>query len=94
MKKCKFQSSLRRRPQLNDDGVNKLFFKLADLLESHFKKATGLSTLNIDKICLSAEEYVIIPADRQNYLAEIVSTVHKYKSAPRFSLKKPRSSED
>lgn len=69
---------LTQASQFNDGGVNKLFFALADLLE---KRQAG--RWNVDAKfkanILSAEEHGIIPADRQNYLAEIVSTVHKYK---------------
>lgn len=69
---------LTQASQFNDGGVNKLFFKLADLLESHQKGLWAVDPQYKSNI-LSAEEHVIIPADRQNYLAEIVSTVHKYK---------------
>ncbi|MBX2986356.1 MAG: cobalamin-dependent protein [Bdellovibrionaceae bacterium] len=68
---------LTQASQFNDGGVNKLFFKLSEMLEA---KAPGFA-LNekIRRTMLSAEENVIIPADRQNYLAEIVATVHRYK---------------
>lgn len=69
---------LTQASQFNDGGVNKLFFKMADLLESHQKGLWGIDAKYKANI-LSAEEHVIIPADRQNYLAEIVTTVHKYK---------------
>lgn len=69
---------LTQASQFNDGGVNKLFFKLADVLDS---KQSGRWAVNpqFKSNILSAEEHVIIPADRQNYLAEIVSTLHKYK---------------
>lgn len=69
---------LTQASQFNDGGVNKLFFKLADVLDS---KQSGRWAVNpqFKNNILSAEEHVIIPADRQNYLAEIVSTLHKYK---------------
>jgi len=68
---------LTQASQFNDGGVNQLFFAIADKLyslnslpevPSHYRETV-----------LSADEHVIIPADRQNYLAEIVSTVRKYK---------------
>ena len=69
---------LTQASQFNDGGVNQLFFSLAD-------KLTELGSLpaineSYRKNVLSADEHVIIPAERQNYLAEIVSTVRKYKS--------------
>ncbi|MFV8259273.1 fused isobutyryl-CoA mutase/GTPase IcmF [Bdellovibrio bacteriovorus] len=69
---------LTQASQFNDGGVNKLFFRLADILES---KQPGKWVVNAQykNNILSAEEHVIIPADRQNYLAEITSTIHKYK---------------
>ncbi len=69
---------LTQASQFNDGGVNKLFFKLADLLESRQNGAWTVEAKYKANI-LSAEEHAIIPADRQNYLAEIVSTIHKYK---------------
>jgi methylmalonyl-CoA mutase len=70
---------LTQASQFNDGGVNKLFFKLAELLEKKDTKTVWQMDENFRKHVLSAEEHVIIPADRQNYLAEIVSTIHKYK---------------
>jgi methylmalonyl-CoA mutase len=69
---------LTQASQFNDGGVNQLFFSLAD-------KLTKLGSLPpIDEVykknILSADEHVIIPAERQSYLAEIVSAVRKYKS--------------
>ncbi len=70
---------LTQASQFNDGGVNKLFFSLAEALE---KKNPGQGWKISDemrKTLLSAEENIIIPPERQNYLAEIVSTVRKYK---------------
>jgi methylmalonyl-CoA mutase N-terminal domain len=69
---------LTQASQFNDGGVNKLFFKIADILEARQGAAWTIDPAYKANI-LSAEEHVVIPADRQNYLAEIVSTVHKYK---------------
>ncbi len=70
---------LTQASQFNDGGVNKLFFKITELLQ----EKTGSPTWAVDpefrQHILSAEEHTIIPADRQNYLAEIVGVVHKYK---------------
>ncbi|HRO67923.1 MAG TPA: cobalamin-dependent protein, partial [Pseudobdellovibrionaceae bacterium] len=59
---------LTQASQFNDGGVNKLFFKLSDLLD---EKVGGFA-LNADlrSKMLSAEENTIIPPDRQGYLAE------------------------
>ncbi|MFP5519289.1 MAG: fused isobutyryl-CoA mutase/GTPase IcmF [Bdellovibrionia bacterium] len=69
---------LTQASQFNDGGVNKLFFKLVDLLEEKHSEQWALSAeykINI----LAAEENIIIPPERQNYLAEIVTTIRKYK---------------
>lgn len=69
---------LTQASQFNDGGVNRLFFRIAELLESKQGQRWAVDPAFKQNI-LSAEEQVIIPADRQNYLAEIVSTIHKYK---------------
>jgi methylmalonyl-CoA mutase len=69
---------LTQASQFNDSGVNQLFFQLADILEGKEKGHWAL-TPEFRKSVMSAEEHSIIPSDRQNYLAEIVSTVRKYK---------------
>ncbi len=68
---------LTQASQFNDGGVNRLFFALADLLAS--KESGWALAPGYRENILSAEENVIIPAERQNYLAEITSTVRKYK---------------
>ncbi|MBX3041100.1 MAG: cobalamin-dependent protein [Bdellovibrionaceae bacterium] len=68
---------LTQASQFNDGGVNKLFFKLSELLEA---KVGGFEVApSLREKMLSAEENTIIPPDRQGYLAEIVSTVRRYK---------------
>lgn len=70
---------LTQASQFNDGGVNKLFFALAEVLQS--KDANRRWTLdeNYKQRILSAEEHAIIPPERQNYLAEISTTIRKYK---------------
>lgn len=68
---------LTQASQFNDGGVNQLFFSIADKLAE--KKALPPVPQAIRDTILSADEQVIIPAERQNYLAEIVSTHRKYK---------------
>ncbi len=68
---------LTQASQFNDGGVNKLFFHLSDVLS---KKDQDFQILQARKdVVLSAEEHIVIPPERQNYLAEIVSTIRKYK---------------
>lgn len=69
---------LTQASQFNDGGVNQLFFAIADKLFE--KKSLPLVSPEFRKTVLSADEHVIIPAERQAYLAEIVSTVRGYKS--------------
>ncbi len=72
--------------QFNDGGLNKLFFELMRQLDDKTKQFP-LSE-EYKKSILSAEEHVIIPTDRQNYLAEIVSLVRKYKETTRRNAEK------
>lgn len=74
---------LTQASQFNDGGVNKLFFKLADLLAEKNSQNQWQMDESFRQNVLSAEEHTIIPAERQNYLAEIVSTIHKYKERTR-----------
>lgn len=69
---------LTQASQFNDGGVNQLFFSVADKLKT--LNAMPAVDETFRKNVLSAEEHVIIPAEKQNYLAEIVSTVRKYKA--------------
>ncbi len=69
---------LTQASQFNDGGINRLFFKIADILGEKQGSQWAVDAAFKENI-LSAEENVIIPADRQSYLAEIVATLHKYK---------------
>ena len=68
---------LTQASQFNEGGVNRLFLKLMDMLAE--KNPNFKVDEEFKNKILSAEENIIIPADRQNYLAEIVSTIHRYK---------------
>lgn len=70
---------LTQASQFNDGGVNKLFFALSDALETKEPGKGWKISAEVRKSMLSAEENLIIPPERQNYLAEIVSSVRKYK---------------
>ncbi len=69
---------LTQASQFNDKGVNQLFFTLADKL--HAMGKLPAVTQEFKNTVLSAEEHIIIPSERQSYLAEIASAVHGYKS--------------
>lgn len=68
---------LTQASQFNDGGVNKLFFHLSNTLSARDPqfKLTDERKASV----LAADEHVILPAERQNYLAEIVATIRKYK---------------
>lgn len=68
---------LTQASQFNDGGVNQLFFAIADLLAD--RKVLPPVEAEFRRKVLAAEEHIIIPAERQNYLAEIVATNRKYK---------------
>jgi methylmalonyl-CoA mutase len=58
----------------NDGGVNEVFLKLCELLN---KK--GLSLGAPREKLLTSHRHVIIPPENQNYLAEVVKSIKKYK---------------
>jgi methylmalonyl-CoA mutase len=68
---------LTQASQFNDGGVNQLFFHISDQLTK--KDSSFQLDENFKKSILSAGEHIIIPSERQNYLAEIVSHVRGYK---------------
>ncbi len=77
---------LTQASQFNDGGVNQLFFALADKLAE--KKSMPAVSDEFRKTVLSADEHVIIPAERQTYLAEIVASVRGYKTRTELLAKK------
>lgn len=68
---------LTQASQFNDGGVNKLFFHLSEKLAQ--KNESFKISDQKKSLVLAADEHTIIPPERQNYLAEIVSTIRKYK---------------
>lgn len=70
---------LTQASQFNDGGVNKLFFALTDLLNSKDQTRQWQLAADYKSKILAAEEHAIIPPERQNYLAEISTTIRKYK---------------
>lgn len=77
---------LTQASQFNDKGVNQLFFSIMDKLQS-LKSLPAISE-DYKKTVLSADEHVIIPASRQSYLSEIVSTVQSYKTKVKHNASK------
>ena len=69
---------LTQASQFNDGGVNKLFFQIADQLMAK-QGAQWKVDEDFKSQVLSSEEHVIIPPDRQSYLAEISTSVRRYK---------------
>lgn len=79
---------LTQASQFNDGGVNKLFFQLGDQLNERDPNQSWALTKEQRERALSHDEQVIIPPERQGYLAEIVSSVRKYKKRTKdLSLK-------
>lgn len=69
---------LTQASQFNESGVHQLFFAMMDRLT---EKDHGFKIRDeYRKLVLSSEEHILIPPERQNYLAEIVSTIRAYKS--------------
>ncbi|MBX3021262.1 MAG: methylmalonyl-CoA mutase family protein [Bdellovibrionales bacterium] len=70
---------LTQASNFNDNGVNQLFVALTETLVA--KGAPGFSLSAAQKASLiGSEKQTVVPPERQNYLAEIVSTVRQYKA--------------
>ncbi len=70
---------LTQAAQFNDLGVNNLFFGLTDVLAEADSQYQWKLSDDEKAAVRGAEKQSIIPPERQNYLAEIVSTVRSYK---------------
>lgn len=77
---------LTQASHFNDDGVNKLFFGLAEQLVIKGSSDWKLNESQVRSLSSSALQ-TIIPPEKQNYLAEIVSTVRRYKKETREKAK-------
>ena len=70
---------LTQAAQFNDEGVNKLFFGLSDVLSAkqtdHPWKLSSEYRASIKGVVRKT----IVPPERQNYLAEITATIRSYK---------------
>lgn len=74
---------LTQASQFNDPGVNDLFIELVSHLQSkagEISKAFKYSLNEQNKVLLTeSKKQTVVPPERQNYLAEIVSTIRDYK---------------
>lgn len=68
---------LTQAAQFNDQGCNELFFKLVEKLDEK-QKVWSLKPGYKENI-RGAHRQFIVPPDRQNYLAEIATSVRRYK---------------
>lgn len=73
---------LTQASNFNDHGVNELFYSLCKKLN-----------LAPPQQFVGTEKRTIVPADRQNYLAEIVSTVRAYKKETETLARKAKTME-
>lgn len=72
---------LTQASNFNDKGVNDLFFGICEYLEQKDSGDKNWAQFRIRKESIrGAEKQTIVPAERQAYLAEIASTVRKYKA--------------
>ena len=69
---------LTQASQFNDGGVNHLFFAMTDLMQKKQDAGWSLAPAYREAV-VAGEEHQIIPPQRQNYLAEIVASVRRYK---------------
>ncbi len=69
---------LTQASNFNDKGVNQLFVALTETLKA---KGSSRFTLKADALVATSgsEKQSVVPAERQNYLAEIVSSIRQYK---------------
>jgi methylmalonyl-CoA mutase len=72
-----------RASLFNDGGVHSLFSSLTQRLAKKTGDSKWQLTDNYLKNLKTSAHQVVIPSDRQNYLAEIVKTVRDYKSRAR-----------
>lgn len=73
---------LTQASQFNDKGVNELFLHLSSLIQNKdSERALWKQALSFD--LKGQQKASIVPAERQNYLAEIVSVVRNYKKQVR-----------
>lgn len=74
---------LTQASQFNDPGVNELFIQLLEALNAKSQELTKKFPFHLSEDKKSSltesKKQTVVPPDRQNYLAEIVSTLRDYK---------------
>ncbi|MBK9037959.1 MAG: methylmalonyl-CoA mutase family protein [Bdellovibrionales bacterium] len=71
---------LTQASNFNDEGVNTLFFGINEVLKRKNKEGKSWSLPSSSTTELrGVQKQTIVPSDRQNYLAEIVSKIRSYK---------------
>ena len=70
---------LTQASNFNDQGVNQLFFDLAEKLSEKMESDRFRLSEDLKNSFRGTEKQTIVPADRQAYLSEIVGVVRKYK---------------
>ncbi len=78
---------LTQASNFNDKGVNQLFLNVFQTLEENKKDLGQIGNLKkwsmdekLKQTLRDTEKKIIVPAHRQNYLAEVVQTIRKFKS--------------
>ncbi|MCC6138420.1 MAG: cobalamin-dependent protein, partial [Bdellovibrionaceae bacterium] len=79
---------LTQAAQFNDKGCNQLFFHICDLLNARDGSWTLPEAYR--SALRGVDRQTVIPAERQNYLAEIASTVRRYKKETEDLAEKAR----
>ncbi len=70
---------LTQASQFNDSGVNNLFFSISNLVSEKLEMNRYKVSDDLKQRLRSSEKQVIIPAERKNYLSQIVQSVRDYK---------------
>lgn len=81
---------LTQASNFNDRGVSELFTALADQLVAKGQASFTLTT-DARASLRGSDKQSVVPPERQNYLAEIVSTVRQYKSDTRAQAETARA---
>ncbi|MCC7402931.1 MAG: methylmalonyl-CoA mutase family protein [Bdellovibrionales bacterium] len=72
---------LTQASNFNDQGVNQLFWGISDILAERCPRKNFWKRTDKERQVLrGSEKQTLVPVERQAYLAEIASTVRKYKS--------------
>ncbi len=78
---------LTQASNFNDRGVNQLFLHIFQTLEKNNPNLWRIDEV-LKQTLRDTEKKVIVPADRQNYLAEVVHALRKYRAAVEVNAEK------